>query len=221
MTAFLGRVDDVINVAGHRLGTKELESASITVEEIAEAAVVPVADDLRGRVPDMYVSLKPGITPNQAVEQKVVRAIETIIGPIARPKHVYIVPDMPRALRQDYAPSSGIDFQYDEHRRCHYPGQPGSGGGDPQDGAGRRRGGHQRRSGRPEKLWRGTIARTVVVALDGQQKRQFQQHLSQWYRRYGRDLPWRRTTDPYAILVSEMMLQQRRWSVYWNTTGVF
>lgn len=46
------------------------------------------------------------------------------------------------------------------------------------------------------------------MALDGQQKRQFQQRLSQWYRRYGRDLPWRRTTDPYAILVSEIMLQQ-------------
>src|SRR5262252_7670797 len=92
----LGRVDDVINVAGHRLGTKELESASLTVEEIAEAAVVPVADDLRGRVPDMYVSLKPGVAADKAVEQKVVRAIETIIGPIARPKHVYIVPDMPK-----------------------------------------------------------------------------------------------------------------------------
>src|SRR3989442_1799251 len=92
----LGRVDDVINVAGHRLGTKELESASLTVEEIAEAAVVPVADDLRGRVPDMYVSLKPGVAPDKAVEQKVMRAIETIIGPIARPKHVYIVPDMPK-----------------------------------------------------------------------------------------------------------------------------
>jgi acetyl-CoA synthetase len=92
----LGRVDDVINVAGHRLGTKELESASLTVDEIAEAAVVPVADDLRGRVPDMYVSLKPGVAPDKVVEQKVVRAIETIIGPIARPKHVYIVPDMPK-----------------------------------------------------------------------------------------------------------------------------
>ena len=44
----LGRVDDVINVAGHRLGTKEIESASITVEEIAEAAAVPVIDELRG-----------------------------------------------------------------------------------------------------------------------------------------------------------------------------
>jgi acetyl-CoA synthetase len=92
----LGRVDDVINVAGHRLGTKELESASLTVQEIAEAAVVPVADELRGRVPDMYVALKPGYTPGTEVEQKVVHAIETIIGPIARPKHVYIVPDMPK-----------------------------------------------------------------------------------------------------------------------------
>ena len=92
----LGRVDDVINVAGHRLGTKELESAGLTVEEIAEAAVVPVADDIRGRVPDMYVSLKPGFAPGPAVEAKVTQAIETIIGKIARPKHVYIVPDMPK-----------------------------------------------------------------------------------------------------------------------------
>ena len=46
------------------------------------------------------------------------------------------------------------------------------------------------------------------MALDRQQKQQFQQRLSQWYHRHGRDLPWRRTTDPYAILVSEIMLQQ-------------
>lgn len=92
----LGRVDDVINVAGHRLGTKELESAGLTVEEIAEAAVVPVADDIRGRVPDMYVSLKPGFDAGPAIEAKVTEAIETIIGKIARPKHVYVVPDMPK-----------------------------------------------------------------------------------------------------------------------------
>jgi acetyl-CoA synthetase len=92
----LGRVDDVINVAGHRLGTKELESAALTIDEIAEAAVVPVADELRGRVPDMYVSLKPGVAVSNDVEHKVVGAIETIIGKIARPKHVYIVPDMPK-----------------------------------------------------------------------------------------------------------------------------
>jgi acetyl-CoA synthetase len=92
----LGRVDDVINVAGHRLGTKELESAALMVEEVAEAAVVPVADELRGRVPDMYVSLKPGVDARGAIEGKVIHSIETVIGKIARPKHVYIVPDMPK-----------------------------------------------------------------------------------------------------------------------------
>jgi len=92
----LGRVDDVINVAGHRLGTKELESACITVEEVAEAAAVPVMDELRGRAVEMYVALKPGITPSADIEQKVIKALETEIGKIARPKKVWIVSDMPK-----------------------------------------------------------------------------------------------------------------------------
>jgi acetyl-CoA synthetase len=92
----LGRVDDVINVSGHRLGTKELESASITVNEIAEAAAVPVVDALRGRAVEMYVSLKPGFTADKQIEDKVRGAVETLIGPIARPKNVWIVPDMPK-----------------------------------------------------------------------------------------------------------------------------
>jgi acetyl-CoA synthetase len=92
----LGRVDDVINVAGHRLGTKELESACLVVDEIAEAAVVPVADETKGRVPEIYVALKPGVQANKEIELKVVKAIEDMIGKIARPKHVYIVPDMPK-----------------------------------------------------------------------------------------------------------------------------
>jgi acetyl-CoA synthetase len=92
----LGRVDDVINVAGHRLGTKELENACLTVEEVAEAAVVPVVDEVRGRVPEIYVTLKPGFTPGKQVEDKVVRVLETMIGKIARPKDVRIVPDMPK-----------------------------------------------------------------------------------------------------------------------------
>jgi acetyl-CoA synthetase len=92
----LGRVDDVINVAGHRLGTKELESATITVREIAEAAAVPVVDELRGQAVEMYVSLKPGYTPSPEIEEKVTKAIENEIGKIARPKNVWIVPDMPK-----------------------------------------------------------------------------------------------------------------------------
>jgi acetyl-CoA synthetase len=92
----LGRIDDVINVAGHRLGTKELESAAITVPEIAEAAAVPVLDVLRGRAVEIYVSLKPGLTSNADIKHKVSKAIETEIGKIARPKNVWIVPDMPK-----------------------------------------------------------------------------------------------------------------------------
>jgi len=92
----LGRIDDVINVAGHRLGTKELESASLTVEEISEAAAVPVIDEVRGRAVEMYVSLKQGVTPSKEIEEKVSKAIETKIGKIARPKNVWIVSDMPK-----------------------------------------------------------------------------------------------------------------------------
>jgi acetyl-CoA synthetase len=92
----LGRIDDVITVAGHRLGTKELESASLTLEDIAEAAAVPVIDELRGRVVEMYVSLKPGIAPSKEIAEKVAKAIETEIGKIARPRNVWIVSDMPK-----------------------------------------------------------------------------------------------------------------------------
>jgi len=92
----LGRVDDVINVAGHRLGTKEIESAALTVGEVAEAAAVPVIDDIRGRAVEIYIALKPGFTASTAMEGKVTTAIETEIGKIARPTNVWIVPDMPK-----------------------------------------------------------------------------------------------------------------------------
>ncbi|HYU23887.1 MAG TPA: acetyl-coenzyme A synthetase, partial [Thermoanaerobaculia bacterium] len=92
----LGRVDDVINVDGHRLGTKELESACLVVSDVAEAAVVSVADDARGRVPDVYVALKPGVAASEAIKNAVADQLETLIGKIARPRHVRIVPDMPK-----------------------------------------------------------------------------------------------------------------------------
>jgi len=92
----LGRVDDVINVAGHRLGTKEIESVCLTIPEIAEAAVVPVVDEIKGRVPEIYISLKPGNHSGKVIVDKLIAAIETMIGKIARPKSVNIVPDMPK-----------------------------------------------------------------------------------------------------------------------------
>lgn len=92
----LGRIDDVINVAGHRLGTKELESAALVVPEVAESAVVAVQDEIKGIVPDLYVSLKPGVDASDGIRKKVSEAIVKEIGPIARPKNVWIVPDMPK-----------------------------------------------------------------------------------------------------------------------------
>ncbi|MGD0320420.1 MAG: acetate--CoA ligase [Acidimicrobiales bacterium] len=92
----LGRVDDVINVAGHRLGTKEIESAALTVDEVSESAAVPVVDDLRGRIVEIYVSLKPGMAPSKEMEKKVIDAVAREIGPIAKPKSVWIVTDMPK-----------------------------------------------------------------------------------------------------------------------------
>ncbi|MGD2016199.1 MAG: acetate--CoA ligase [Desulfobacterales bacterium] len=92
----LGRIDDVINVSGHRLGTKEIESAALVVEEVAEAAVVPVAHEIKGREPDLCVSLKPGFEPSKELEQKISDAISKEIGKIAKPRHVWIVTDMPK-----------------------------------------------------------------------------------------------------------------------------
>ncbi|MCF8038582.1 MAG: acetate--CoA ligase [Desulfohalobiaceae bacterium] len=92
----LGRIDDVINVAGHRLGTKEIESAALTAEEVAEAAVVSVQDEIKGTIPDLYVSLKPGFDPSEDLARKVSGAVSDVVGKIARPAHVYIVDDMPK-----------------------------------------------------------------------------------------------------------------------------
>jgi acetyl-CoA synthetase len=78
------------------LGTKELESAALIVPEVAESAVVAVQDEIKGIVPDLYVSLKPGVDASDGLRKKVSEAIVREIGPIARPKNVWIVPDMPK-----------------------------------------------------------------------------------------------------------------------------
>lgn len=92
----LGRIDDVINVSGHRLGTKEIESAALVVEEVAEAAVVPVAHEIKGKEPDLYIALKTGIAPTEALAKKISDAICDQIGKIAKPRKVWLVPDMPK-----------------------------------------------------------------------------------------------------------------------------
>jgi acetyl-CoA synthetase len=92
----LGRIDDVIKVAGHRLGTKELENASLTTPEISEAAAIALTDELRGHVPVIYASLKPGVPPSKEIADRVVANIAKELGPIAKPRAVYLVPDLPK-----------------------------------------------------------------------------------------------------------------------------
>ncbi len=92
----LGRIDDVINVSGHRLGTKEIESAALVCQEVAEAAVVPVAHEIKGKEPDLYIALKPGIEASDELAKKIKDTICTEIGKIAKPRNVWIVPDMPK-----------------------------------------------------------------------------------------------------------------------------
>ena len=92
----LGRIDDVINVSGHRLGTKEIESAALTHPDVAEAAVVPVKHEIKGVEPDLYIALKPGKEASAEVAKAISQCIVKEIGAIARPRKVWIVPDMPK-----------------------------------------------------------------------------------------------------------------------------
>ena len=69
----------------------------LTVEAIGEAAAVPAYDELKGRVPELYVSLKPGgYTPSQEIVDQTKRAVTQIIGPIARPAEVWVTEDLPK-----------------------------------------------------------------------------------------------------------------------------
>ena len=92
----LGRLDDVMNVAGHRLGTMELESAAAEVEKVAEAAVAPREDAQKGEVPDVYAVVREGVEESDAVRAEIVSAIEAEIGKFARPANVIFVDDLPK-----------------------------------------------------------------------------------------------------------------------------
>lgn len=90
----VGRVDGVINVAGHRLSTMEMKSALLLVDGVAEAAVVGVPHETRGQVQIAFVTFAQGV--DHLDETILVEALEREIGPIARPAEVYVLPTMPR-----------------------------------------------------------------------------------------------------------------------------
>jgi acetyl-CoA synthetase len=92
----LGRVDDVINVSGHRLGTMELESAIVGVEGVAEAAVVGGDHDIKGEAVYAYVITEDGYEGNDDLRERIVDGVEDAIGPIARPEEIAFTPELPK-----------------------------------------------------------------------------------------------------------------------------
>jgi acetyl-CoA synthetase len=92
----LGRVDDVLNVSGHRLGTMEIESAIVGVEGVAEAAVVGGDHEMKGEAVYAYVTTEDGYEGNDELRDAIVAGVEDAIGPIARPEQVVFTPDLPK-----------------------------------------------------------------------------------------------------------------------------
>lgn len=91
-----GRVDDVVNVSGHRLSTAEIEAALIEHHSIAEAAVVGINDELTGQAVNAFVAIKDGNESSDALRKEFILQVRKSIGPFAAPKAVYIVPDLPK-----------------------------------------------------------------------------------------------------------------------------
>ncbi len=91
-----GRVDDVINVSGHRIGTAEVESALVLHPKVAEAAVVGFPHDIKGQGIYAYVTLKAGEVPSDDLQKELVLWVRKEIGPIAAPDHLQWAPGLPK-----------------------------------------------------------------------------------------------------------------------------
>jgi acetyl-CoA synthetase len=91
-----GRVDDVINVSGHRLGTAEVESALVSHPKVAEAAVVGCPHDIKGQGIYAYVTLKSGVAPDEALRKELIAHVRKEIGPIATPDYLQWAPGLPK-----------------------------------------------------------------------------------------------------------------------------
>ncbi len=92
----MGRVDDVLNVSGHRLGTAEIESALVSHPAVAEAAVVPFPHDVKGQGICAFVILKSGQNPGADLQQELIQHVGREISPIARPDALHFAEDLPK-----------------------------------------------------------------------------------------------------------------------------
>ncbi|PSS19972.1 hypothetical protein M430DRAFT_49696 [Amorphotheca resinae ATCC 22711] len=91
-----GRVDDVVNVSGHRLSTAEIEAALIEHKAVAEAAVVGISDELTGQAVNAFVAIKEGNEINELLKKDLILQVRKSIGPFAAPKAIFVVPDLPK-----------------------------------------------------------------------------------------------------------------------------
>lgn len=92
----MGRVDDVLNVSGHRLSTMEVESALVSHPKVAEAAVVGKPDDLRGQAITAFVTLETGQAPSEALKQELKAHVVKEIGALARPDEIRFTDSLPK-----------------------------------------------------------------------------------------------------------------------------
>ena len=92
----LGRVDDVLNVAGHRIGTMEVESALVDHPRVAEAAVVGRTHEIKGQALAAFVTVKEGTTPSESLADELKKHVSTKIGAIARPDDIIFAADLPK-----------------------------------------------------------------------------------------------------------------------------
>ncbi|MGE3270600.1 MAG: acetyl-coenzyme A synthetase, partial [Chloroflexota bacterium] len=92
----LGRVDDVLNVAGHRIGTMEVESALVSHPSVAEAAVIGVTHEIKGQAIAAFCTLRAGFHPGDEAADTLKRHVATKIGPIARPDKIYFTAELPK-----------------------------------------------------------------------------------------------------------------------------
>ena len=92
----VGRIDDVLNVAGHRIGTAEVESALVSNQKVAEAAVVGRPDELKGQALVAFVTLKGGVKPDHAIRDELRQHVAKEIGPVARPDDIRFAETLPK-----------------------------------------------------------------------------------------------------------------------------
>jgi acetyl-CoA synthetase len=92
----VGRIDDVLNVAGHRIGTAEVESALVSDHKVAEAAVVGRPDELKGQALVAFVTLKTGIPPTQKIRDELRNHVAREIGPVAKPDDIRFAEALPK-----------------------------------------------------------------------------------------------------------------------------